>query len=248
MNRAERRRMQKQAVKNNRVVPLMVVNQTDEQVAAQTGVKITQLKSYLSAREEEIKKAAVLEAQEKLWKAEDYIAVANILISIYAIKMSRKNREHTKDLINRMLENLNPAREYVDRVGIQKAYEQAHEDFGIELEFDSMDMNMEFGFSKYDFREDGFEGKSGIEIWNEAWDAAKNIGNIINTCSIGLALKREFDFSNNDLSRLIKVSNDKADEAKNGKDGVSKLIQEFEKSTGLNIGEKNRELVRRYGL
>lgn len=106
MNRAERRRMQKQAVKNNMVVPLRVVNQTDEQVAAQTGVKITQLKSYLSAREEEIKKFAVLEAQEKLWKAEDYIAVANILISIYAIKMSRKNREHTKDLINRMLENL----------------------------------------------------------------------------------------------------------------------------------------------
>lgn len=111
-----------------------------------------------------------------------------------------------------------------------------------------MDMNKEFGFSECDFREEGFEGKSGVEIWNKAWDAAKDIGNIINTCSIGLELKKEFGFSNNNLRRLIKVSNDKADEAKNGNCGVSKLIQEFEENTGLSIGDSNKELVRRYGL
>lgn len=248
MNRAERRRAEKAAGKNGLAAPLNIANYAANQISKTTGVRIEQLMVWKEAREAEIKKAAILESQEKLWKAEDYIAVANILITVYAIKMSRKSREHTKDLINRMLDNLNPAKEYVDRVGVQKAYEQAHEDFGIELEFDSMDLNKEFGFSQYDFREEGFEGKSGIEIWNEAWDAAKDLGNIINTCSIGLVLKSEFGFSNDDLRKLIKLSNQKAESAKQGPEGVTGLVREFETSAGLDIGKKNKELVKRYGL
>lgn len=104
---------------------------------------------WKEAREKEMFDGFQKEAQEKLWKAEDYIAVANILISVYAIKMSRKNREHTKDLIQRMISNMNPAREYIERVGIQKAYEYVKKDFDIELEFDSIDINKEFGFGDF---------------------------------------------------------------------------------------------------
>ena len=104
---------------------------------------------WKETREKEMFDGFQKEAQEKLWKAEDYIAVANILISVYAIKMSRKNREHTKDLIQRMISNMNPAREYIERVGIQKAYEYAKKDFDIELEFDSIDINKEFGFGDF---------------------------------------------------------------------------------------------------
>lgn len=248
MNRAERRRAEKAAGKNNLAAPLNTANYAAEQISKATGARVEQLMIWKEAREAEIRKAAILESQEKLWRAEDYIAVANILITIYALKMSRKSREHTKDLINRMLDNLNPAREYVDRVGVQKAYEQAHEDFGIELEFDSMDLNKEFGFSEHDFREEGFEGKSGIEIWNEAWEDAKDLGNVINTCSIGLVLKRKFGFFNSDLCELIKLSNQKIEAAKQGLEGVTKLINEFEDGTGMDIGKKNKELVKRYGL
>mgnify|MGYP003369977191 FL=1 len=104
---------------------------------------------WKEAREKEMFDGFQKEAQEKLWKAEDYIAVANILISVYAIKMSRKSREHTKDLIQRMISNMNSAREYIESVGIEKAYEYAKNDFDIELEFDSVDINKEFGFGDY---------------------------------------------------------------------------------------------------
>lgn len=228
--------------------PLNVLSYSEQQIANSTGIKMAQLKTYISTMEEKIKKDCILESQERLWKAEDYIAVANVLISVYAVKMSRKSREHTKDLIQRMLDNLNPAREYVDRVGVQEAYRQAHEDFGIELEFDSVDMNKEFGFSDYDFREDGFEGKSGLEIWNEAWEDAKDLSNIINTCSSALVLKSEFGFSNEDLDRLVKLSNQKTEDAKQGSEGVTRLIEEFEDKTKLSVGERNKRLVRRYGL
>lgn len=246
--RAELRRQEKQAAKSKLPAPLNVSNYTVEQIANTTGAKIEYLTIWKNAREEEMRKAAILESQEKLWKAEDYIAVANILITVYALKMSRKSREHTKDLINRMIENLNAAKEYVERTGIEKAYEQAHQDLGIELEFDSMDLNKEFGFDEFDFREEGFEDKSGIEIWNEAWDTAKDIGNVINTCSIGITLKRVFGFSDRDMKRLIEESNKRADNAKNDDNGVTKMIVEFEDMFHFDIGKRNKELVRRYGL
>lgn len=247
MNREERRKCGKQTKKNKTQVPLNVLS-SEHQIANSTGVKIDNLKAYLSERENEIRKAAIMESQEKLWKAEDYIAVANVLISVYAVKMSRSKGEHTKDLINRMINNLNAAKEYVEKTGIEKAYEYAKQDFGISLEFDSMDINKEFGFDDYDFREEGFEGKSGVEIWNKAWDDADDLANIINTCTIGITLKRRFGFTNDDLEKLIKESNVRADAAKKGSEGVTRLIEEFEKETGMSIGNRNKELVRRYGL
>lgn len=96
--------------------------------------------------ERQIKEDVIAECTEKLYKAEDYIAVGYLMTVIYALKMSRKSREHTKDLIQRMLDNLNVATRYVERVGIEKAYQDAHEDFGINIEFDSIDINKEFGF------------------------------------------------------------------------------------------------------
>lgn len=250
--RAEFKRQQKEAEKHAKSklpAPLNVSNYTAEQIASATGTKIEYLMIWKNAREEEMRKAAALEAQEKLYKAEDYIAVANILITVYAIKMSRKSREHTKDLIHRMLDNLNAAKGYVERVGVDKAYEYAHRDFEIELEFDSMDLNKEFGFEEYDFREEGFENRSSLEIWNAAWENAKDFSNIINTCVICGTLKSpEFGFSNADIDKLIKLSNSMADEAKKASDGVTKLIEEFEKNTGLSIGERNKKLVRMYGL
>lgn len=247
MNREERRKYGKQTKKSKTQAPINVLN-SDQQIANSTGVKIANLKAYLSAREDEIRKAAILESQEKLWKAEDYIAALNALISVYAVKMSRNKGEHTKDLIKRMIDNFNPAKEYVEKTGIEKAYEYAKQDFGISLEFDSMDINKEFGFDDYDFREEGFEGKSGVEIWNEAWDDADDLANIINTCTIGITLKRRFGFTNDDLEKLIKESNVRADAAKKGSEGVTRLIEEFEKETGMSIGIRNKELVRRYGL
>ena len=102
------------------------------------------MKLYLMQREDEMREALIKESQEKLWKAEDYIAVANILISLFAIK---KTWGFTKSN-QRFLENLNAAKEYIEEVGIEKAYQEAKETMEIELEFDSMDINKEFGFGE----------------------------------------------------------------------------------------------------
>lgn len=144
MNRAERRRQQKAAEKTRLNAPYNFSNFSLEQISKATGARVESLKLYLMQREDEMREALIKKSQEKLWKAEDYIAVANVLISLFAIK---KTWGFTKSN-QRFLENLNSAKEYIEEVGIEKAYQEAKETMEIELEFDSMDINKEFGFGE----------------------------------------------------------------------------------------------------
>ena len=120
MNRAERRRQQKAAEKSRKPIPYNFSNYSLEQISKTTGARGETLKLYLKQREDEIRKEIseelISESQEKLWKAEDYIAVANVLISLFAIK---KTWGFTKSN-QRFLENLNSAKEHIEEVGIEK--------------------------------------------------------------------------------------------------------------------------------
>ena len=71
--------------------------------------------------------------------------MANILITLVAIKMTWGYTKANQ----RLLENYNAATEYVSRNGIEKTYQELQKQMGIELEFDSMDINKEFGFGEY---------------------------------------------------------------------------------------------------
>lgn len=154
--RPELRRLQRNAQKKFR--PSNAVNNSNdvsnvlfgsqENVMKNFGLNVQELKVYLERMESEMKKDFETECREKIAEAEEYASVANLLITIYAIKMSRKSREHTKDLIHRMLDNYNTATDYIKRVGAKEAYRQLHTDLEVTLEFDSEKMNKEFGFTE----------------------------------------------------------------------------------------------------
>ena len=131
--------------------PIDVTNFSVQQISKLTGAKVESIKFWCSAREKEYEDFYTKQAQEKLWKAEDYIAVANILISLLAIKMTWGYTKANQ----RFLENLNPAKEYLERNGVEKVYKELNEQMGIELEFDSMDINKEFGFGGGESDEEG---------------------------------------------------------------------------------------------
>lgn len=130
--------------KNSIPAPLNVTNFTMEQISSQTGVRIESLKAYLNAREQEIKEQLIKESQEKLWKAEDYIAVANILISVIAIKKAWGFKKANQNFIDKITE----AERYVEEIGVEAAYKQIKEEMGLQIEFDSFDINKEFGFGE----------------------------------------------------------------------------------------------------
>lgn len=85
MTRAERRRQAKMQEKCQ--VPLNL-NLTVAQVAGMTGQQASILQTYLKRMKQQTTEAVIREAQEKLERAEDYITITNIIISLYAIKLS----------------------------------------------------------------------------------------------------------------------------------------------------------------
>lgn len=126
MNRAERRRQQKAIEKTRLNAPYNFSNFSLEQISKATGARVESLKLYLEQREDEMREALIKESQEKLWKAEDYIAVANILISLFAIKKTWGFAKANQ----RFLENLNSAMEYVEKIGVEKSVSRGKRDNG----------------------------------------------------------------------------------------------------------------------
>ena len=122
--------------------PLNVSNFAVQQISNITGAKVESLKFWCAAREKEYEEFYTKESQKKLWKAEDYIAVANVLISLIAIKMSWG---FTKSCA-KFIKNLNPAKEYIERNGVENTYLELKKLMEIDIAFDSMDINKEFGF------------------------------------------------------------------------------------------------------
>mgnify|MGYP000382288509 FL=1 len=148
MNRAEMRRKAREQEKTQ--LPLNS-NLTLAQIAGMTGQQVSILQTYLKRKEQEttenVKDAIIREAQEKLERAEDYIALIHILISLYAIKMTWGFTEENK----RFLDNYHAARNYVDRIGAAKAYEIAKKDMEIDIEFEDLEnynIYKELGFDR----------------------------------------------------------------------------------------------------
>lgn len=113
-------------------IPLNPTNYQLNQISALTGAKIDSLRAWTDAREREIREAAIEVYTEKLHRSEDHATFVNLLISMYAIKMTWG---FTKSQA-RFVENLNRAQEYIRGVGIRAAFEQIMKECGTLLEFD----------------------------------------------------------------------------------------------------------------
>lgn len=126
----------------NRPRTVSIGGMTIYDVSRETGAKIETLKRYLKARENEIFEGVRKEAQNNILKAEDYITVSNILCSMWAI---HETWGYTKS-IQRFIDNYNAASQALNKMGVQGMYNMLHEMTGVEIEFDNVDLNKEFGF------------------------------------------------------------------------------------------------------
>lgn len=83
---------------------------------------------------------------ETLYRAEDYMAAANIIIFLYAIARTKDvgRLKTVQRNYNNILASYNEASAYVDKVGIRQAYEDLKDAYGVELAFDDFDLNEVF--------------------------------------------------------------------------------------------------------
>ena len=86
--------------------------------------------------------------QEMLYDAEDYMAIANIIIFLYSVKKTFGNLKTVQKGMQKLLDNYNEAAEYVDEIGIREAYEKLHDEYGVELMFNDFDVSTFFDNEK----------------------------------------------------------------------------------------------------
>lgn len=125
--RAEMRRLQREAEKR-------------EKLADNVGLNVQGLANLTARIEKDVHdrmyREFCIEFNDRLYEAEGYVSLANIIVSCIAIHMSWG---YTK-AIGRFISNINPARDYVKRIGVKKAFEQCCKDYDLDLEFDHFDI------------------------------------------------------------------------------------------------------------
>ena len=95
--------------------PLKTTNLSIPEVAKLTGSKIAVLEQWRKEQVEEIKKACILEAQEKLDKAEKFITLCNIITSLKALEGFRYGRAAAEHMLNHYSESVVASKKTISR-------------------------------------------------------------------------------------------------------------------------------------
>lgn len=164
MNRAELRRrakdQKKEQGKMNKMLrqaglpeftippaPVRTTNLSMEEVSRITSTEIAVLEQWRKEQIEEIKKECILEAQERLDQAENFITLCNVFTSLKALEGFR----YAKAAATHLLEHYSESTVSAEKQNIRKTYEELHEKWGIEMEFDTPELNKEMGFEEVDW-------------------------------------------------------------------------------------------------
>lgn len=117
-------------------VPVVLNLSDTTKVSKDIGLKVGQLEAWADIQREEQRKAFTKEFNTRLEQAEDFIGLANILISVKAINLTWGY----KQAIGRYVNNLDKAHEYIRQVGVRKAFIDLNKEYGLDLEFDAFEI------------------------------------------------------------------------------------------------------------
>lgn len=246
MGRAENRRKQREEEAQRKkgrnagipLAPVRLTNLQIQEVANLTGTKIAALEQWKKEQTEEIRKAAILETQEKLDRAEEYISLCNILTSLKALEGFR----YAKAAANYMVEHY-PESAVSSNPGIaRKTYEELHEKWGVEIEFDEPDLNKEMGFDVVDWRYEYIKHRIPSSVFDKIWNDAENAQAAFLILAAVWELCEEFNFhkhqsgSGNMLIKFRKGFEEKQKKIEQMEHGVETISKMLKQKYEIEIG------------
>ena len=101
--------------------PLKTTNLSTQEVANITGTKIAVLEQWRKEQTEEIRKACILEAQEKLDKAENFITLCNVITSLKALEGFRYGRAAAEYMLSHYSESVVASEKTISRPHIKNS-------------------------------------------------------------------------------------------------------------------------------
>ena len=84
---------------------------------------------------DEVSKNAAKVMLEMLYEAEDYVAAANIIITLVAMKRAFGDLKTLPRRVDKFLEEYNTASEYVEEKGVVEAYKELSDEFNFIFSF-----------------------------------------------------------------------------------------------------------------
>ena len=269
MGRAELRRQKKDREKEqgkiNRVLknagfpefqlppaPMRTTNLSVQEVSNMTGAKIAVLEQWRREQTKEIRDACILEAQEKLDRAENFITLCNVITSLKALEGFR----YGKAAAGYMLEHYSECIAAAEKQSIQAAYEELHEKWGIELEFEVPELNKELGFGEADWMENYIGTHIPYSVYEKIWNDSRNVQSVSTQLAVIWELCEEFGFakhksgSGNMLEKFMRGTKEKYDQIDSMKHGAKDTLRMLKEKYDIDIGwtEKTEATLRRFDL
>lgn len=232
--------------------PMRSVDLTDTEVANLSGMNIAILEQWKIAQREKIKKACIMEAQEKLDKAEEYSTLCNIIASLKALEGFR----YGKAAAAHLLEHYSECVETTEKQNIRKTYEELHEKWGIEFEFEDPDLNKELGFDEVNWMNEYIGRNIPYSVYCKIWDDAKNIQSVITQLAVIWELCENFSFSKHKkgdgsmLDKFMHGTKAKYDEIDVDPHGPRKALKLLKEKYDIDItwSENTQKTIDRFGL
>ena len=267
MSRAEQRRKQREQKKADKQMnavlrqagfpefqlppaPMRTTNLSDHEAANITGTKIAVLEQWRREQTEEIKKACIAEAQEKLDTAETFITVSNIIVTLSALE----GFHWAKSASNWILEHYQEHLDKVTKENIRETYEKLHKKWGIEMEFDVPDLNILMGFEGVDWIQEYIKMHIPKSVYDRIWEDSENIQAATMQVATAWELCQDFGFSKHDAKMMerfwkgYKEKYEQIDIAK--KNGITDTCKMIKEKYGLEIRlpDYMKNTIERFGL
>lgn len=232
--------------------PLKTTHLSIPEAAKLTGSKIAVQEQWRKEQTEEIRKACIMEAQEKLDQAENFITLCNIITSLKALEGFR----YAKAAAGYLLEHYSESVVALEKQNIQETYQELSEKWGIEMEFEAPELNKEMGFEDANWMEEYIGRNIPYSVYEKIWNDSRNIQSVYTQLAVIWELCEEFGFakhksgSGNMLDKFMHGTKEKYDQIEQMKHGARDTMKILKEKYEIDIGwtEKTEETIRRFDL
>ena len=232
--------------------PLKTTHLSISEAAKLTGSKIAVLEQWRKEQTEEIRKACIMEAQEKLDQAENFITLCNIITSLKALEGFR----YAKAAAGYLLEHYSESVVALEKQNIQETYRELSDKWGIEMEFEAPELNKEMGFDEVDWMENYIGLHIPYSVYEKIWNDSRNIQSVYTQLAVIWELCEDFSFSKHKkgdgsmLDKFMHGTKEKYDRIDSMKHGAKDTMRMLKEKYDIDIGwtEKTEETIRRFDL
>lgn len=139
---------------------------------------------------------------------------------------------------------------------IQKTYQELHEKWGIEMEFEDPDLNKTMGFEEVDWMKNYIGMHIPFSVYEKIWNDSRNIQSVCTQLAVIWELCEDFGFakhkntSGSMLDKFMRGTKEKYDQIDAAKHGARDALRLLKEKYDIDIGwtKETEDTIERFDL